>query len=106
MQAIYVSLIFNFADVVSGLVAALRTHDLVSSKLRDGLFKKVGFVMCYALAYLLDSTGAYVGFDIGIKLLPAIVAYVCSTETVSICENICRINPDILPEKLKEMLRL
>ena len=42
-----IALIFNAFDLISGIVAAVREKNLQSSKLRDGLFKKVGFIFCY-----------------------------------------------------------
>lgn len=97
---IFVALIFNLFDMLSGIIAGIRNHDVKSSKLRDGLFKKVGFIMCYAVAWLVDFEGHLVGFDMHVKVLPIIILYVCTTELVSILENICKINPDILPGKL------
>lgn len=106
LYPVLIALIFNALDIVTGLIAAGKTKSIQSSKLRDGLFKKIGFVFCYALAYLLDTYGGVIGFQIGLSLLPIIVLYVCGTEVVSIIENICVINPDLVPEKLKELFHV
>ena len=103
---IIIALAFNGIDLITGILAALRNKDLDSSKLRDGLFKKVGFILCYFVAWLVDNEGAMIGFQIDIAILPIIIIYVCTTELVSILENISKINPDILPEKLMEMFHL
>ena len=60
MEQVYpviVALIFNALDLVTGLVSAVKTKDIQSSKLRDGLFKKVGFIFCYFVAWLVDTQG-------------------------------------------------
>ena len=101
-----VALIFNAVDLITGIIGALKNKDLESGKMRDGIFKKVGFIVCYVLAILLDNFGGTVGIQIGIKLLPIICVYVIMTEVVSIIENIHRINPDLLPEKLKELFHI
>ena len=73
---IIVALVFNLLDLCTGIITAVKLKDIQSSKLRDGLFKKVGFL------------------------------YVCTTALVSILENICKINPDILPEKLMKLFHI
>lgn len=103
---IIIALIFNALDVISGLIAGVKNKDIQSSKLRDGLFKKVGFMFCYALAWLIDTQGSVIGFQIGVAILPIIILYVCTTEVVSIIENICKINPDLLPAKLIQLFHI
>lgn len=103
--SIVIALIFNALDLLSGIVASVKNKDVKSSKLRDGLFKKVGFMFCYFIGWLVDTQGYRVGFNIT-NVLPIILLYSCTTELVSIIENICKINPDILPEKLMEIFNL
>lgn len=109
MEEIYpviVALIFNALDLVTGLVSAVKNKDIQSSKLRDGLFKKVGFIFCYFVAWLVDTQGHVIGFQLGVTILPIIILYVCTTELVSVLENISKINSDILPEKLMELFHI
>lgn len=106
MTSIIVALVFNAVDMVSGLLSAIKTGTIQSNKLRDGLFKKAGFILCYALAYLVDMYGAEVGFTLGFKVVPIIISYVVLTEVVSITENINVLNPDVVPEKILSMLNI
>ena len=87
-------------------MSAVKSKDIQSSKLRDGLFKKVGFIFCYFVAWLVDTQGHVIGFRLGVTILPIIILYVCTTELVSILENISKINSDILPEKLMELFHI
>ena len=103
---IIIALVFNALDLITGIITALKNKDIQSSKLRDGLFKKVGFILCYVVAWLIDTEGSQIGFQFGAPILPIIIIYVCTTELVSILENICKINPDILPEKLMELFHI
>lgn len=103
---IIIALIFNALDLITGIITAIENKDIQSAKLRDGLFKKVGFMLCYFVAWLVDTYGSRIGFQFGVPILPAIILYVCTTELVSILENICKINPDILPEKLMELFHI
>lgn len=106
MHGVTVALIFNAFDLLSGIATAVKEKDLQSSKLRDGIFKKAGFMMCYALAVLIDREGSYIGMKLEVEILPIIVAYVVMTETVSIIENISRLNQELLPDKLLEMFHV
>lgn len=103
---VFIALIFNALDLLTGILCALKMKELQSSKLRDGLFKKVGFIICYFLAWLIDTNGKMVGFHIGVPLLPPILLYACTTELVSILENVSKINPDIVPNKIMNMFHV
>lgn len=105
MKIILVALIFNGMDLLTGIVGALRNGEQIkSNKLRDGLFKKVGFVFCYALGIAINYAETYLTLPFGVDLVPVICTYAIITEVVSIIENISKINSDILPEKLKELI--
>lgn len=105
MKIILVALVFNGLDLVTGIVGAIRDGEQIkSSKLRDGLFKKVGFVFCYALGVLINYAESYLTLPFGVDLVPVICTYAIITEVVSIIENISKINPDMLPDKLKQLI--
>lgn len=105
MKIILVALVFNGLDLVTGIVGALREGEQIKSKkLRDGLFKKVGFIFCYALGIAINYAETYLTLPFGVDLVPVICTYAIITEVVSIIENISKINSDILPEKLKELI--
>lgn len=105
MKIILVALVFNGLDLITGIVGAIRDGEQIkSSILRDGLFKKVGFVFCYALGVLINYAKNLLTLPFGVDLVPVICTYAVITEVVSIIENISKINPDILPDKLKELI--
>lgn len=105
MKLILVALVFNGLDLVTGIVGAIRTGGQIkSSKLRDGLFKKVGFIFCYALGVAINYAENFLILPYGVDLVPVFCTYAIITEVVSIIENISKINSDILPDKLKELI--
>lgn len=105
MKIILVALIFNGLDLVTGIVGAIKDGEQIkSSKLRDGLFKKVGFIFCYTLGIMINYAENFLSLPFGVDLVPVICTYAIITEIVSIIENISKINPDILPEKLKALI--
>lgn len=103
---ILIALVFNAVDLFTGLLSALKNKDVQSNKLRDGLFKKMGFIICYFMAWLVDTQGANIGLQIGVAILPIIIVYVCLTELVSVLENVSKLNPDLLPEKLMKLFHI
>ena len=105
MHGIAVALVFNATDLVTGIISAIKGHDLQSSKLRDGIFKKVGFLICYFLALMIDLYGSEIGFHLDVELLPVVLGFVCLTETISVIENLAKIT-DIVPEKLLSLFHI
>ena len=105
MHGIAVALVFNATDLVTGIISALKEHNLQSSKLRDGIFKKVGFLICYFLALMIDLYGSEIGFNLNVELLPVVLGFVCLTETISVIENLAKIT-DIVPEKLLSLFHI
>lgn len=105
MHGIAVALVFNATDLVTGIISAIKVHDLQSSKLRDGIFKKVGFLICYFLALMIDLYGSEVGFNLNVELLPVVLGFVCLTETISVIENLAKLT-DIVPEKLLSLFNI
>lgn len=105
INLIGIALIFNGLDLVTGIVGALREGEKIqSSKLRDGLFKKVGFIFCYTLGVAINYGEEFIELPFDADILPVICGYTILTEVVSITENISKINPDILPDKLKQLI--
>lgn len=106
VEPVVVALCFNILDLLTGCIAAIKNKEIQSSKLRDGMFKKIGFLICYFLAWLIDTEGGAVGFSFGVNILPVVILYSCTTELVSVLENVSKINSDLLPEKLMELFHV
>lgn len=103
---ILIGLGFHVFDFITGFIGALRQKKIKSSKMRDGMFKKVGFIGCYTLAIMIDKFGGLIGLSVGVKVLPIIVLYAVLTEIVSITENLHKINPDLVPDKILGLLHI
>lgn len=101
-----VAICFNLSDFLSGFIAALKNHDVKSQKMRDGLFKKIGLIMCMALAIGVDRAQLYIDLKLPFDTIVPVATWVVITEIISIIENIGKINPDILPDTLKKLFGL
>lgn len=93
-----VVMVFVALDVVLGTVKAWITRTLSSSKAREGILHKMGFLGAMLLCTLIDvvqglSIGPELGFTVPVSLLCAAMIVMC--EVMSICEHIKDMNPEI-----------
>ena len=87
-------------DIVFGFAGAVRCKDVQSSKLRDGLWHKAGFVGLIVLAYVIQYAAAYADLGFEVPSVMAVCVYVIVTEMVSVIENLCVLNPNLVNSPL------
>jgi phage-related holin len=92
---------FMLLDMGTGLVKAFKQKDYTSSIMREGLFHKCGSILCIVFGMLVDYAQLYIDLGASIPVALSICGYICLMEIGSIIENICQINPEILPDKIK-----
>ena len=94
--ALGITAILIAMDYLSGITAAASRGDLQSSKMREGLWHKLGEVGAILLAYLVAEEGHYIGLPYQIDLLiPAVLIWISVMEITSILENLAILNPDL-----------
>lgn len=101
-----VACFFHVCDFLTGLVKGVKQKNISSSKMRDGLFKKCGYLILYIVCYMIDKYGTDIGLNLSFHTLTPVICYAVITEIISILENVHGINPDIIPEKILEILKL
>ena len=97
----YVTGAFVVLDMVTGIVKALMKKEFTSSIMREGLFHKIGSILCVVFGVLVDYAQTIVDLGVTFPVANAVCAYIILMEIGSVIENICLINPDILPDKLR-----
>lgn len=94
---IYVGLLLMMLlDIATGYAGAIVSGNVSSTKMRNGLFHKLGFICAIVLAALIENMCTYL--DLGFQLTvlqPAVAAYIVLTEVSSILENIVILNPSL-----------
>lgn len=70
------------ADVITGYVASWKNHTIKSQKMRDGLIKKVGELVCITFGFVMFWATDIMAF------VTSIGAYISFMELVSIFENL------------------
>lgn len=96
-----VTALFILLDMVSGIIKAFKQKNYTSSIMREGLFHKTGAVLVVVFATLVDYAQAFMELGVTVPMTAAVCGYIVLMEIGSIIENICVINPEILPDKLK-----
>lgn len=96
-----VTALFIIFDMITGIINAFKNKNFTSSIMREGLFHKCGSVLCVVFAILVDYAQKFIDIGITIPVTITVCGYIILMEIGSIIENVCSINPEILPEKLK-----
>lgn len=87
-------LILIALDIVAGITAAASNGEIDSSKLRHGLFHKVGQVLAFALSVALEYEEHVLPLGMDVPLVLPVSAYLILMEACSVYENIKSINPE------------
>ena len=95
---------FIVLDFITGLVKAFSSGGFKSSVMRQGLFHKVGELLCVALGLLIQYAEGYLDLGINLPVAAAICTYIVLMEIGSAIENIGAINPDLVPTKLRKII--
>ena len=113
-QIIVMTLVMNLLDYVSGFSGAAKNGDIRSDKMREGLWHKAGFCLLIIVSIAIEVANVWLksefaGYDVSIPQFPSIIVVcviIIGTELVSICENLCVLNPQIktfaFMQKLKD----
>jgi toxin secretion/phage lysis holin len=92
---------FIALDMITGLIKAFKTKQYNSSVMREGLYHKSGSILAICFGALVDYGQTFLDLGIQVPVALSICSYIVLMEIGSIIENLCLINPEILPEKLK-----
>lgn len=95
IKAIVVVSCFIAFDILTGLAGALMTHTYKSTKMREGLFHKLGEYFAVGFACGCEYAFPYVGITVTVPICTSVVIYIIIMETGSIVENITIISPDL-----------
>lgn len=99
---IWITASFVVLDVVSGVMKAAKAGELSSSKMREGLWHKSGYVLIVCLAVLIEVGSQHVNIGFEMPLIIPACLYIIGSEVMSIYENAKVINPDLNDSKLSQ----
>lgn len=97
-ECIYITvavLAFIVIDYISGIIAASMAGDLSSKKMKEGLFKKLVYILILFTCYIIDFVSCKVDLGFTVSLYIVTGVGISLIEITSIFENCCLINPEI-----------
>ena len=86
---------FILADILTGLIAAVRNGEYKSSVMRVGLWSKLGEVAAILLSVLCEWALPIMNVDIQLPIIEGVSGYICIMELGSCVENITKISPEL-----------
>ena len=96
---------FIALDVITGLVKAIKAHEVSSSKMKDGLFHKCGFLLAIVLGALCEFAMLQIDLGFSLPIMPAICGFIILTELASVLENICKIAPELSENRFMQIFK-
>lgn len=104
--ALMALLLLIVLDVVLGIAAAAKNHDIQSTEMRAGAWHKIGELGVVAIADVADGM-LMGGLDIGFSapVCTAVIIYLCINEIVSCLENSVKLNPELKDSPALNLLR-
>lgn len=93
--AVWLTVAFIVLDVVSGIAKGAKLGQLSSSKMREGIWHKAGYVLIIALAVLIEIGSKHIDLGFTVPLVIPACVYIILSEVMSIFENATVLNPQI-----------
>lgn len=90
-----VVLLFIILDIIVGLAKACATGSYKSVKMREGLYHKIGEILCVMFGVVCEVSFPIVGIDVKLPIVSAICIYIVLMETGSIVENLAAMSPGL-----------
>lgn len=91
-------------DVVTGIAQAVYNHVLSSEKMRSGVYHKLSYVFAVALALFIEYSVDYIDVGYTVPVFIPVCTYIVLTESVSIVENIGKLNPELINSGIFKLL--
>ena len=95
MVNLLIALCFIVFDIISGLVGAFMNGTYSSTKMRQGLFHKVGEILSICFSYACEYSLPFVGIEVNIPICQSVLVYIIIMEIGSIIENLTTISPEL-----------
>ncbi len=97
------SFYFIVLDFATGLFKAFYKKEFSSKIMRQGLFHKAALMLVLLTAFMIDQAQTFVDLGVNIPVGAGACVYIILMEIGSSMENICQMNPDIMPDKLAQV---
>lgn len=103
MKIYVVAFAFIVLDYFTGLCKSFATTTFQSKVMREGLWHKIALILFMFLGFMADYAQQSFGIGLQAPVGIAICVYIITMELFSSIENLCKINPELMPDKLMQM---
>lgn len=89
-------------DVITGVIFAILTKSLNSTKMRQGGLHKIAEVIAVIFSAYAEYSMDMLDINVGFSIFKIVCAYLIVMECISIIENLGKMNPNVLPQKISK----
>lgn len=89
-------------DVITGVIFAILTKSLNSTKMRQGGMHKIAEVIAVIFSAYAEHAMDMLNINVGFSIFKIVCAYLIIMECISIIENLGKMNPNVFPKKISK----
>lgn len=89
-------------DVITGVIFAILTKSLNSTKMRQGGLHKIAEVIAIIFSAYAEYSMDMLNINVGFSIFKIVCAYLIIMECISIIENLGKMNPNVFPKKISK----
>lgn len=89
-------------DVITGVIFAILTKSLNSTKMRQGGLHKIAEVIAVIFSAYADYSMRMINVNVGFSIFRVVCTYLIIMESISIIENLGKMNPNVFPKKISK----
>ena len=92
---IVIACVFMVLDLITGFCAAVKNHEVQSTKMKQGLWHKCGFLLAIVFGCLCEYAMSYVDLGFTMPIQVAVCTFIIIIEVMSILENLGKLSPEL-----------
>ena len=92
---IVIACVFMVLDIVTGFCAAIKNHEVESSKMKQGLWHKCGFLFAIIFGIVCEYAMSYIDLGFTMPIQIAVCTFIIIIEVMSILENLGKLSPEL-----------
>lgn len=89
-------------DIVTGVLFAILTQSLNSSKMRQGGLHKIAEVIAVIFSAYAEHSMSMLNINVGFSIFKVVCTYLIVMECISIIENLGKMNPNVFPKRISK----
>ena len=86
---------FMLVDIISGFVQACVNGCVSSTKMKQGLWHKCGFLLAIIFGMLCEFSMTVIDIGFTMPVQDAVCGFIILTEIISVLENLAKISPEL-----------